>query len=215
MSDVSENLVDDITSNEPNVREEIVTAIEEKQAEQVPNDSPSVNGYIPPTSEAFNPAIHEVDDKGNPRLTKDGKFRRKRGQRPKNSKPNTAPASESNPFAGESNPFAGPEFDYAATATFITSLVFSAMESAFGPSWKPNDGERNNINNATARFCEAHSIADLPPGIALTLAFGLYALPRFNDPETLERMRSYGESLGLVNPKKKVTNEAGYYDEGP
>ena len=204
----TESVVDDIITNEPNVREEIVNAIEEKESQTASVESDPVSvGYAAPTTEAFNPDIHESDDKGNPRLTKDGRFRKKRGQKSNKNRNNQGDSvNEANTGAGETN--TSQPIDYKVTAVFFTTIVFSTMETAFGKAWKPSEAEQGNINYCATRFCEANDITDLPPGIALALAFGMYALPRLNDPETKERMRSYGESLGLVSPRKKVTNMA-------
>lgn len=98
--------------------------------------------------------------------------------------------------------------DYQASAGFCCDIFFSFNQSVFGPAWKPNSGEETNIRNAAARYWEANQFQDIPPGIALILAVGMYAVPRFNDEETQTRLRSIGEKLGIVKPKPVIVAES-------
>lgn len=203
--DRTEEIVSNLVAAEPKVNDEIIEAMQESEKPQSTEAANVSSTYIPPPSarEAFDPSIHETDDNGNPRLTKDGAYRRKRGQK---AKKGTIPVSQNTTtFTTEADT---KPVDYRGTAIFFTGIVFSTCESLFGKSWKPNSQESENINTAAERFCAANDIQDLPPGIALAVAFGMYALPRLQDPETKERIRAMGESIGMVKPRKVVKNDA-------
>lgn len=208
----TEGIVDDITSHEPMVNPAVIQQMESQAAEAdaIPSaeraeaqrregiTAPSMlnlTPQLPRSSEQFDPAIHEVNPDGTPRTTSDGAFRRKRGRK----------SGATVPGSGGSKPTdsipKSVTFDYAGTAKFMAGLMFAACETALGPAWKPSDPEREAIEVNGARYCESKDWGDIPPGIALSLAFGMYALPRIGDPETRKRLTAY---KGLIfKPKNK------------
>jgi hypothetical protein len=127
----------------------------------------------------FNPSLHAMDKDGNPSLTRTGKFRAKRGAGgyqagPGINIPNAAPApSACRPAA------------IAATNVFIVTGM-----SLFGDEWKPNRdlNEPEAVVTAFENYFEAKGITDFPPGAALVMALGAYALVRLQQPKTLSKL---------------------------
>ncbi len=202
-------LVSDTVENAPGVREEIVSELQ-KPIPDMPGQSTmpfaegNSNGQYVNTAgnasvspERFDPTIHEVDATGNPRLTVDGKFRRKRGRRSGSS----VSSGGSNPATGGISGATHNPANVRATAVFFCGIMFGGLEATLGKQWEPAREERESIETATAVYCEANNIGDLPPGIMLAVAVGAYAIPRMFHPETKERLTMLGISLGFVKPK--------------
>lgn len=201
-----EGLVNDLTSHAPAVREDVIANLEGR------NDAASTVGSVGVSSgvssksgldggghavatETFDPSIHETMPDGSPRLTLGGQFRRKRGRRS-----NTVPA-------GINGAPTQASVDYKGTAQFLCAVVFGGLESLFGPAWKPQPQESQNIEAQAARVCEKYGVADLPPVMGLCLAFGVYAVPRLADSETQYRARVLGSKLGVCRPPKPKVSE--------
>ena len=65
------------------------------------------------------------------------------------------------------------------TAGAMVDMVTGMFGALFDPDeWKPSEAEHRTLTHATARFMDSRNLDDLPPGIALVIAFGLYAVPR-------------------------------------
>jgi hypothetical protein len=195
-------------SSEPTVREEIVSKLEtesqtEPTAEGVPAPVPTaatgsasaVDLFGAPsapsspapssgTDRVFDPAIHCGMDKKN----RDGTYRRKPGRKPQ---AEVAAANRA-------------KVDYRGMADFLSTLLFNSTQSALGKEWEPSQSEREQINKYAALYMESQGYDDIPPGIALCLAVGMYAVPRFAMPETKARLRSFGENVGLVKRKPRA-----------
>ena len=215
---VAQSLVDDIVEHEPKVREEIIANLRSDTdtsglgengsgAEPVSTDSSgdlfgvntnaeTATGPTPTPlgqNETFDPNIHEVNPDGTPRTTKDGKYRRKRGRR------GGATGTRSGVSGGNAAvpPVGTVTVDYNNLATITTNLFFTGTTSFLGKAWEPTQAEVVSIHSSTKRFLEHYQIEDIPPGLALVLAVGIYALPRLNDDETKRNIRRYARSLGF------------------
>jgi hypothetical protein len=66
-------------------------------------------------------------------------------------------------------------------------VFFASGEGIFGPDWAPEQNEPEEIAGAFAAYFEAQQMTDLPPGWALAIALGGYALKRVNKPTVKER----------------------------
>jgi len=158
------SLVDSMVSAAPPPNEEVIPPVTDSQA--TPASVTDTAGAV------FNPAIHEAMPDGTPRKTIGGKFRRKRG-------------------GGGLRPSAPVvSLDVAKeAATSICDFLFVTCKGVFGEHWEPSPGERAQIHTAATRCAIAWGL-DLPPGLALTIAVGVYALPRAFDPRTTDKVRS-------------------------
>lgn len=207
----SVDIAGDMIEHEPTVRSEIVDRLEEKNKASEEENEPQTNFQFSTPKEnvssGFNPDIHESNPDGTPRRTKNGDYRRKRGRKQNNSARssdnNSTQAKESRNTGNASD-----TVDYANMGAFFSGMLFSGCVATFGETWEPKPEERSNISNAAARYCESVGMQDIPPGIALCLCVGMYALPRFNDPATREKIRDIGVSLGVVKRVKKIPNES-------
>jgi hypothetical protein len=191
------DIVGDIVENAASVNEASVTLIEEDAANvDQPEagegaDQPNSNAQAAPRTVStayavdsggvvFDPSRHEVQDDGRPRLTQDGRFRRKRGGggQPRQPKPDTAyPATST---VDESR----------RVAEVLAGIAFGFLESTFGEAWRPTGQERESIVQTGGVVCSQYGVSDMPPVIGLMFAVTMYALPRINDPETRERWRA-------------------------
>lgn len=227
------DIANEIIAEEPRVREEIVSELQ-KANEQETTENPENNTNAPnesgqsysnnkPQQEAFNPALHEVNENGQPRLTKDGRFRRKRGRSTGYKAPNTSgmgnattsgkgTSNTANENTSSTN--ASGAANYAATASIASGVMFSAAQM-IGPEWAPSDNERTQVESAMATYFESQGIQDIPPGIALVLVIGIYAFPRIQHENTRNKIRSFGETLGLIQPKKPERKPVVNVNEAP
>jgi hypothetical protein len=80
--------------------------------------------------------------------------------------------------------------DYESVAQAFAATWFGVGELAFGPDWAPNVEVREHIvvKDAFKRYVESKQIGDFPPGIALSLALGTYALARVSKPTVRDRL---------------------------
>jgi len=203
-------LINDMVEKEPTINEEIIDAISKKEesgpiegeSKAEPNPVPQSSSNVVVQNSAFDPSIHEVDGNGNPRLTKDGKFRRKRGRANVNKSTNESGIGVSSGGI-DSKPVG---MDFTATGKMFAGIMFGGFQAVFdSEEWEPNNSERSQIENATVKYCESQNIADIPPGIALVLCVGMYALPRLAMPNTREKLKKYGRMVGIVKPEMKQT----------
>jgi hypothetical protein len=211
------DITDDLISGEPTVREEIVSRLEEKNKESEQAENAETSGFSfqssgnsndtsPKVSQSgFDPSIHETNADGTPRRTKNGDFRRKRGRRGNGTNGSGTHDSNTSQTPNDTGN-ASTTVNYTQMGEMFAGMLFSTCVATFGNKWEPKAEERSNITNATARYCESVGMQDIPPGIALVLCVGMYALPRFNDPETKAKIRDIGESMGIVRRVKKVPN---------
>ena len=144
--------------------------------------------------EDFDPTRHAVDKNGSPILTRAGAFAKKRGRK---STADSAPAPSASAVGNVPQTTNAPSIDGAkvgtpalqaaklnAAAAMSTNLLFNIAVNFFGPEWEPQKDEPKMINTAFRDYYEANGYVDLPPGAALVLAIGIYALPRFKHENT-------------------------------
>jgi hypothetical protein len=70
------------------------------------------------------------------------------------------------------------------------------LNRATDVDWSPTPEERTAVVDALTRYFDAHGSIDIPPGVALILAVGTYALPRAMQLERVQAL--YGKLLGSV-----------------
>lgn len=235
------DLVDDITENEPSVNEAVVEHLQSKGNENGNGDgsentntsgnaasesatgSPVANnvssGSGGKTVGAFDPSIHATDSNGNPILKADGTYAKKRGRKKGVSYAsvvNSGGAGSDGGDSGRAGTASGvgtqaatgtgtekAQVNYPQLARYMTGVGFMGAESLLGPAWRPTPAEDEQITFCTARYLEHLGVDDIPPGMALCIVVGMYALPRINDPETRNRLAKWG----LVKPPKVAQPE--------
>lgn len=172
----------------------------------------------------FDPALHEVNDDGTPRVGSRGKILCKRGRGSSNF--SGAPGAKSTfkpKAAGASGPApvpVDPEARIQATATVTAQMVFLLGQTLGGPEWAPRevietpDGskvkvdERGMMQTAWADYYRAAGIVEIPPWMGLAIALGGYALPRFTMPETKSRYQRAKEAIYGWLGRRKARQEA-------
>lgn len=152
-----------------------------------PSPSPFNSGNV--IQDDFNPALHETDGAGNPVRNADGSYRRKRGRK---TGVNYGVGGDSLGASMDSMELAELAKRKAAAKTAVQLLVMGGV-SIFGPEWQPIHDKASGVNErlmlegAFENYFEAAGTIDLPPGLALALTVGAYALPRFQLPATQEK----------------------------
>lgn len=199
----ADNIINEITSDMPEVQQHVIENEQVKQAEIKETNKHLVdNKGIP-----FDPQIHETESDGSPKLTLGGKLRRKRGKGATNVESYVLQKSQEQEKAKavQSRRMA------VAAATEMTQQLgkFVGGEAA---SFIKNDeygvDERANIFHAYDAYFEAKNINDFPPGVALTLALGGYGIRVMATEPAKNRSKSvwYGIKSkigGFFKPKKK------------
>jgi hypothetical protein len=87
----------------------------------------------------------------------------------------------------------------AAAADAMCATFFALAAAMIGPEWHPTDEERTAIVDALTRYYATAGVIDLPPGVALALAVGAYAVPRAMLPATRQRI---AKLIGAVTGRK-------------
>jgi hypothetical protein len=134
----------------------------------------------------FDPNIHVTDNNGQPRITKNGNFRKRKGaaKNPDQFGPNiNIPGKTTVQFDAPS-----PLAQTAALAYIQAGIVL------FGDEWEPVPERREQefLTDAWHKFFQAHDMDDLPPGLALAVACVAYAAPRLHRPNTQSRLKQFG-----------------------
>jgi hypothetical protein len=123
----------------------------------------------PVTGEVFNPDIHCVDENGNPRVTKSGKYRRKPGR--KNAVNYAATDPNQINQAKMMNAQAAAQVSVAAT--------FIAGQLCFGPEGAPQEGEPEQMAQSfTQFFYLSEKPVNIPPWVLVAMVIGSYAAKR-------------------------------------
>lgn len=206
------DILEPVVDAEPSPREDVINAINSKTVEpdNTANGGNESNYGANPignqSGDIFNPAIHESNPDGTPRLTADGKYRKKRGRKsgtnnssnakPASGNPNTTNATDGNPQTS---------VDYTGMAAMICTVTFGTLSMALGEHWKPSQAEADQIQQQTAKVMEHYGMSDIPPVVGLCIVVGIYAIPRALHPETKKHL----QQLGVIAPDRKpVSNEA-------
>lgn len=145
---------------------------------------------------SFDPTIHKTNKAGEPTLSTKGKLVKKPGRKPN---AGTAGLPRTSSVVGgaqnaPSNSDAHARMQARASGTMAANLVLQIGIVTGGDEWNPRIDEESGLNeklmleNAFADYFEATGKTDIPPGMALTVAIGAYALPRFTMPKTQSRL---------------------------
>lgn len=159
--------------------------------------------------EAFNPDLHE-SSKGSPRMTKGGKFHRKRS------------VKKSDESVIQTGDLSAKEIMYRTTAQTAAGLFVTSGLVLFGDEWQPKRVQINeqgdifdemaNLNNALYEYIKTTNQNELDPRLMLMVALGGYALPRFTQPKTKGRLQMFFGGVwrytkGLFSKVKNMTKK--------
>lgn len=142
----------------------------------------------------FDTSLHEAGADGKPTLRQNGEFKKKRGHGSKGKAAEAGKASQSGASSvytpgkanaeQESAQARSAELDREArtNAIMVVGLVTGTMANMLGEEWLPaNSAERPELQmleDSTAKAFAAWGVTDIPPGWAICIAWGQYALPR-------------------------------------
>lgn len=146
---------------------------------ETPGEHKSESSGASPTSgpETFNPEIHCVNEDGTPRLTKSGKFRRKRG------KANATPT----PSLVDVDP--ARMANAKAAAQVSIACTFLAGQIAFGPEGAPQGDEPAQMETAYTQFYYlSEKPVNIPPWLPVLMVTSIYCAKRMAIVEPRNRV---------------------------
>lgn len=167
----------------------------------------------------FDQTVHKTGPDGRPTISKTGRFMRKpgagRGVIDQSSsgmnKPQSIIGGVQNGNGGNSGATVSDSeaalLQARAAGKMAANLLLTLGVVAGGEEWQPlkrkESGldEKEMLETAFADYFAATGKTDIPPGMALTVAVGAYALPRFTMPKTRTRMQKLGDWI-----KTKIAN---------
>lgn len=88
------------------------------------------------------------------------------------------------------------QVDYDQLANVLVEMTTEIMASAIGPEWRPGKlqgpngisiDERITLTRPLAIYMESKELPDLPPGVVVLLAIGLYSSRRFHQENTRKK----------------------------
>lgn len=176
-------VTDKLIKEMPNVQENAIDQLDSEK-EQVKA------GFRDKMGRAFDALIHLTDDDGEPKLTKSGKLRIKRGFGPdaKTPKVSTIGGIDETGKVGFAQSADQSEAEILATGQSAASLTFVIGMAVFGSDGKPSQDEINQVTYAYQTYFRAKNIRDLPPGVVLVTALATYTVPRLMKPKTTKKI---------------------------
>lgn len=200
---VLNQLVGEQLANQPSPNETVVESLinkeatQDEQSESVSENSNAESGIFgqPITEEitdatgtVFDSSIHCVDEQGNPKRTKTGKFRRKRGATGSERK-STSNRTNGGPVNGS----IGQSTDETRRqcrlqADMIHSSVEYCAVALLGDHWSTSPQERDRLVEALTTYLVETGQLEIPAWFGLAMAYGIYALPRYMDERTQQRL---------------------------
>jgi len=205
--------LDQVAGNMSKVNPDVIARQEvEKTAAQMPQDERStpspapqplpsakeVKGLRDRRGRKFDPAYHELDGSGHPRLNRDGFLFCKGGRPGKFKQAHAAQVPESERIPPTDPQAAAPATDREATdrkatAAFSAAMFINLGVGIFGEEWLPMKNaaidEQADLTDKFDAWYKQMGISDLPPGVALAVGLLGYAAVRLYKPNTQTRMK--------------------------
>lgn len=197
---------------------EEMPGVQENAIEQLDNEKEQQKaGFRDKMGRAFDKLMHLTDEDGEPKLTKTGRLRIKRGFGPdaKTPKTSTIGGLDAPPGITFADGQRDGEAEILATGQSAASLTFLVGMFAFKEAGKPTKDEVNQVTYAYQTYFRAKNIRDLPPGVILATALMTYAGPRLILPETRKRSSKLWTkvkkrfSKGRVAPESETESKTG------
>jgi len=193
---------DGLMGDLPPVRE---TAVETMKAEEEAAQAPEPQGgaKTDASGTVFDPQLHRTNAAGEPVKTAKGNFAKRPGRR------GGSTASQST--IGGRPPVLTPEQTEEQRRTdasrqagvVMANTMLSICMGVFGEEWVPSDAEKMGLEHATGEWAVAQGIEDFPPGVALVMAWGTFAVPRFFQPKTKARVAGFVAKAKEWRDKRK------------
>lgn len=198
LDDVTADAAADILGKLPDIQEHAIAQHDAAQAEIDANTPRDIDGV------AFDPKLHTGTQ------LKNGKWRTKRGavsgstvarSRRDKSEPVADPAAEKRALL---------ESQSRAAGAVAAASVFMMGRALGGDEWTPRTDPVNEVEMMQTAFGDyfvAKGINDFPPGVALCVALGMYAAPRFTMPETQTRVQRFKAWIALRMARRRLRAE--------
>ncbi len=142
---------------------------------------------------AFDPALHEMDDAGAPRLNRDGFLACKPGRPGKSARirGGSGPRRPDLETAQVDTQAQKAEIQRRNTARISTALFIKMGVGLFGEEWLPQRiqgmNEQEELEDLFDEYYRSKGMSDIPPNVALALGLIGYAGARIHLPETRSR----------------------------
>lgn len=153
------------------------------------------NAPVDSAGEPFNPAIHTGT------TLKNGTWRRKKNAGPRAAGGTVGTSSKRKATSEPVDDSAAQmEAQARAAGAMAAASVFMIGAAIGGEEWHPRSEPVNEPEMMTKAFGDyfvAKGVNDFPPGVALTLALGMYAAPRFVMPKTRTRVQRFKDWIAI------------------
>lgn len=199
-------IADDLTTSMPDVQHHAIEQESLNEKEKLAQFSHLVDV----DGNTFDPAIHKTNKAGEPTTSTKGKLIKKAGRKKATT---TKPTTSSFVGGNGQQPTQDQihKLQARATGTVAANMVMQLGIAFGGDEWNPRMDEQTGLNEksmlegAFADYFETTGKTDLPPAMALTVAIGAYALPRFTMPKTQSRLQKMtgGIKKWFINRKLK------------
>ena len=158
----------------------------------------SVAGHI-----GFDPAVHRSDADGNPILTREGAYAKKRGPKKAGDVPRETASDvpRETASAGLPTQAAAATVSTAQTAVFLVTTVTGVLSRAIGPEWAADKQEIKGLSDAVKTYIDSKGGIAITPEMGLALAVAAYSLPRFAVENTQSKAQ---KAIGWVRDRFDV-----------
>lgn len=193
----------------PAVQEHAIAAATSEENIKSENIEAVAGGRTDTNGKTFDPAIHETESDGTPRLSPTGKLRLKRGRgapsfnhsqplngvTPKQTTSDGPSSTSANvlPQAPKATP---QEIELAAKSTM--NLIFIGSSIVFGvEDGKLTDDELKRGVTTFSQYYEARGIIKIPPEVAVIGFLATIGVSRWSRPKFVERRKTFREKFIL------------------
>lgn len=190
-----DTIADDLTGSMPDVQQHAIDQENLNESEKLAQYSHLVDV----DGNTFDPSMHKTNKAGEPTTSTKGKLIKKAGRKPSAQKTSSVVGGQRT----TQSPKEVQNGQARASGVMTANLLLQVGIVMGGEEWYPQTDEASGLNeksmleNAFADYFQATGKTDIPPNVALIVAVGAYALPRFTMPKTKTRVS------GLIGGIKK------------
>lgn len=190
-------------------------AIAQAEAEAAANVGKDAKGNV------FNPAIHAVNADGSPRKTVGGAYALKRGKKSANAATGAAGTTSANPahskgivVPGTAAGMSAKEQASRTGGAQAANLFLMCAVAIGGDEWHPRKDDKIGLDEKVmletvfGDYFAAKQWEDLPPGLALIAAVGMFSMQRFAMPKTQTRLQKLRGWMGAKIGRWKANRAA-------
>lgn len=163
-------------------------------------DTTEKTGFIRDSNgEQFDPGKHAADDRGRPKFTKTGKFRKKRG----------ANFGPTRPVEATTERAIAYQLGHAsAEAVFMLGGIVFGEDGAPEKDEETGEDERKQMQDAWASYYLLTGKTDIPPGLAIAMVCSVYAARRIPRPKVQSRFKRFTNWIKLKIAERKINRES-------